>query len=47
MNNLEIKKIAMPLIAQYVAAEAKRSIRSVSKGLYSYYLRKMKDIEHA
>ena len=41
------KKIAMPLIAQYVAAEAKARICSVPKGLYSYYLEKIKEIEYA
>jgi len=38
------KKIAMPLIARYVAAEAKRRMCSVPKGLYSYYLEKLKEI---
>jgi len=37
------KKIAMPLIAQYVAAEAKARMCSVPKGLYSYYLEKLKE----
>jgi len=38
------KKIAMPLIARYVVAEAKRRMCSVPKGLYSYYLEKLKEI---
>jgi len=38
------KKIAMPLIAQYVAAEAKARMRSVPKGLYSYYLKKIREL---
>jgi len=37
------KKIAMPLIAQYVAAEAKARMYSVPKGLYSYYLKKIRN----
>ena len=38
------KKIAMPLIAQYVAAEAKARMCSLPKGLYSYYLGKIKEL---
>ena len=37
----------MPLIAQYVAAEAKARMCSVPKGLYSYYLEKIGEIEDA
>jgi len=40
------KKIAMPLIAQYVAAEAKARMYSVPKGLYSYYLKKLGEIQY-
>jgi len=38
------KKIAMPLIAQYVATEAKARMCSLPKGLYSYYQRKIKEL---
>jgi len=38
------KKIAMPLIAQYVAAEAKARMYSVPKGLYSYYMQKIREL---
>ncbi len=41
------KKIAMPIIARYVAAEAKARMCSVPKGLYSYYLEKIKEIGYA
>jgi len=35
------KKVAMPLIAQYVSAECKARYCSVPKKLYSYYLEKL------
>ena len=41
------KKIVMPLIAQYVAAEAKARMCSVPKRLYLYYLEKLKEIGYA
>ena len=39
------KKIAMPLIAQYVAAEAKARMCSVPKELFSYYLQKLRSLK--
>jgi len=39
------KKKAMPLIAQYVAAEAKARMCSVTKGLFSYYLKKLRNLK--
>jgi len=39
------RKIAMPLIAQYVAAEAKARMCSVPKGLYSYYAKKLRSLK--
>jgi len=38
------KKVAMPLIAQYVAAECKARYCSTPKRLYSYYQKKLKEI---
>jgi len=38
------KKVAMPLIAQYVAAECKARYCSTPKGLYTYYLKKLEEV---
>jgi len=38
------KKVAMPLIAQYVSAECKARYFSVPKKLYSYYLEKLSEL---
>jgi len=38
------KKVAMPLIAQYVSAECKARYCSVPKKLYSYYLEKLSEL---
>jgi len=38
------KKVAMPLIAQYVSAECKARYYSVPKKLYSYYLEKLSEL---
>jgi len=38
------KKVAMPLIAQYIATECKARYYSTPKRLYSYYQKKLKEI---
>jgi len=44
LEQFKDKKIAMPLIARYVAAECKARYYTTPKGLYSYYLKKLKEI---